>query len=388
MESSVFPYEEYFEAMPSYLTVQDRDFRIVKANKRFRVDFGDPEGRYCYQVYKHRSEKCEECPVERTFRDGERHGSEEVVRALDGRDVSVIVYTTPIHNDAGEITSVMEMSTDITELKMLQKQVTESRERYRSLFEEVPCYISIQDRDLTIIEANRQFREAFGECFGCKCYQRYKHRAEECLDCHVRRTFEDGQVHTGEEVVTALSGERINTIVYTAPIHNIKGEIESVMEMSANITPIRQLQSQLASTGLLIGSISHGIKGMLTGLDGGIYMVKTAMEKNNPARLEKGWDMVQRNVEKIRSMVLNILYYAKERSPNIEIVSAVDLVQEVIEVIEPKALQRDIKLRADLDSDVGELEADGKASTEQPSSTLRKTPSMPVELTRKNSITR
>ncbi len=196
METSVLPYEEYFESMPSYLTVQDRDFRIVKANKRFRNDFGDPAGRYCYQVYKHRSEKCEECPVERTFRDGERHGSEEVVRALDGRDVSVIVYTTPVRNEAGEITSVMEMSTDITEIKLLQKQVTESRERYRTMFEEVPCYISIQDRDLTIIEANRHFREAFGECFGCKCYQRYKHRAEECLDCHVRRTFEDGRVHT------------------------------------------------------------------------------------------------------------------------------------------------------------------------------------------------
>ena len=87
------------------------------------------------------------------------------------------------------------------------------------------------------------------------------------------------------------------------------------MEMSTNITPIRQLQSQLESTGLLISSISHGIKGMLTGLDGGIYLVKIGHGKRQPARLEKGWEMVQRNVDRIRNMVLNILYYAKERSP-------------------------------------------------------------------------
>ena len=116
------PYEQYFEAMPCYLTVQDRDFKIIKANQRFRNDFGDYEGRHCYQVYKHRSEKCEVCPVERTFQDGERHGSEEIVRTLDGREVTVIVYTTPIRNEAGEITSVMEMSTDVTEIKLLQKQ--------------------------------------------------------------------------------------------------------------------------------------------------------------------------------------------------------------------------------------------------------------------------
>ena len=36
------------------------------------------------------------------------------------------------------------------------------------------------------------------------------------------------------------------------------------MEMSTDITPIRELQSQLTSIGLLVGSISHGIKGLVT----------------------------------------------------------------------------------------------------------------------------
>ena len=66
-------YRQYFEDMPCFLTVQDRDFRIIDANKLFRKNFGDFEGRYCYQVYKRRSERCEICPVARTFRDGERH---------------------------------------------------------------------------------------------------------------------------------------------------------------------------------------------------------------------------------------------------------------------------------------------------------------------------
>ena len=83
--------------------------------------------------------------------------------------------------------------------------------------------------------------------------------------------------------------------------------------MSVDITELRRLQPQLASIGLLVGSISHGIKGLLSGLDGGIYLVNTGLEKERPERVKKGWEMVQRNVAAIRSMVLDILYYAKDR---------------------------------------------------------------------------
>jgi len=355
------PYQRYFEALPCYLTVQDRDFKIVEANKRFQRDFGDFEGRYCYQVYKHRSEKCEVCPVDRTFRDGQSHGSEEVVRTLDGHDVSVIVYTTPIRDENGKIVSVLEMSTDITEIKILQKQLRESQFRYQQIFEEVPCYISIQDPDLNIIEVNRKFKEDFGGRLGCKCYEVYKHRTEECLPCPVQTTFQDGEVHQSEEVVTSKDGEHVNVLVYTTPILNSRGEIKSVMEMSTNITQIRRLQSQLTSLGLLIGSISHGIKGLLNSLDGGIYMVNTGLEKDNKERVSKGWEMVQRNMSRIRSMVLDILYYAKDREPDWEPISALDAVEEVSGIMEAKAKERGIQFRRDFDRNVGGFEGDKKA---------------------------
>jgi len=222
--------DKIFDAIPGYISVQDREFRLTAANDSFRKDFGEIEGRYCYQVYKQRPEKCEDCPVERTFRDGQKHQSEEIVRTNDGRDVHVLVYTTPIRNDSGEVTDVIEMSTDITELKNLHNQLTESRSRYRHLFEEVPCFISIQDRDLRIIEANRLHREAFGTSYGNKCYEVYKHRTEECYPCLVKKTFEDGETHIHEEVVTSKAGKKINVLVFTMPIKNQDGEIQSVIE--------------------------------------------------------------------------------------------------------------------------------------------------------------
>ena len=357
-------YRQYFERMPCYLTVQDREFRILHANERFRNDFGEIDGRYCYQVYKQRSEKCEVCPVEQTFWDGLCHRCEQRVRSLDGRERSVLVETTPIYGADGRIKSVVEMSTDVTHIKRLEEQLRQSQRRYRLLFEEVPCYISIQDRDLRMIEMNRAFREAFGSelgALGCKCYEVYKHRTEECLPCPVRDTFADGRIHTREEVVRSLQGEQMNVLVTTAPIRNESGEIVAVMEMSTDITELRRLESHLTSLGLLIGSVSHALKGLLNGLAGGMYLVETGFQKDKPERVEKGWEIVRRNVARIRAMVSDILYYAKDREPVWETIDAVDLAGEVTELVQSRADEAGVRLVSERDRAAGAFEADRQA---------------------------
>jgi signal transduction histidine kinase len=225
----------------------------------------------------------------------------------------------------------------------------------------VPCYISIQDSNLRIVDANRRLREDFGASPGDKCHQVYMHRTEACVPCIVKQTFEDGQVHQAEEVMTSPKGDQVNVLVYTAPVRNAAGQINNVIEISTNITQIRQLQSQLTSLGLVIGSISHGIKGLLTSLDGGVYLVNTGLAKNNRARFEQGWKMVERNIIRIRRMVLDLLYYSKDRVPDFQKTSALAVAEEVCEVIRGKAGEMEIDFTCDLDQNAGEFEVDSKA---------------------------
>ncbi|MBU8933695.1 MAG: PAS domain-containing sensor histidine kinase [candidate division Zixibacteria bacterium] len=349
--------DRIFDAIPGYLSVQDREFRIVECNDSFRNNFGEPGGRYCYQVYKQRPERCEDCPVARTFADGQKHTSEEVVTTLGGKDVSVLVNTTPILDEEGNVSEVIEMSTDVTQLIDLQMDLRTSRRKYRQLFEEVPCFISIQDKDLNITDANRLHRETFGTGYGRKCFEIYKHRDKECLPCTVRQTFANGEPRNHEEVVTSQSGESINVLVHTAAIRNSEGEVDSVIEMSTDITAIRMLQDKLSSVGLLIGTISHGIKGLLNSLDGGIYLINSGQEKNDNARVEKGWDIALRNINRIRSMVLDILYYAKDREPNWEQISAGEILQDVCKIMEERARTLGITLEKSV-SGTGEYEGD------------------------------
>ena len=215
------------------------------------------------------------------------------------------------------------MATDITEIKLLQNQLRESRERYRHLFEEVPCYITIQDRDLRIVEANRRFREDFGESVGQQVPP-----GLHAPDRTVRPLRGEGNVSGRTGPSDRGSGDLAERRADERPrLHGshpqCRGTDQNVIEMSTNITPIRQLQSQLASLGLVISSISHGIKGLLTSLDGGIYLVNSGLEKNNRDavrnRAGRWWSGTSPGSGR---MVLDLLYYAKDRVPELERIPA------------------------------------------------------------------
>jgi len=229
---------------------------------------------------------------------------------------------------------------------------------YQQLFDEVPCYITVQDRQFRITATNRLFKEHFGTEIGSYCYEIYKHRTSPCAQCPVADTFATGKPNRTEEIVTSKSGQKYHVLTWTAAIRNGNGEITQVMEMSTDITHIRQLQDHLTSLGLMIGSMSHGIKGMLTALDGGIYQLETGLKKKDSERIDRAFEQVRQMADRIRKMVLEILYYAKSRKLQYQTIDVGELLSRVVESITPKARQNQIPFETDIAENLGQCEVD------------------------------
>ncbi len=119
-----------------------------------------------------------------------------------------------------------------------------------------------------------------------------------------------------------------------------------------------ELQNHLSSLGLMIGSISHGLKGLLTGLDGGIYLVNSGFTKNDSQRIQEGWQTVKLMVDRIRKMVLDILYYAKERELVLETVDVLAFAEDIADGIQPKMDIQQITFIRDFDPHLGTAEMD------------------------------
>ena len=125
-----------------------------------------------------------------------------------------------------------------------------------------------------------------------------------------------------------------------------------------------ELKDHLSSLGMMIGSISHGIKGLLTSLDGGLYLVESGFASKREDSVEEGWGIVKRSVESIRKLMLDILFYTKKRDFTFAEASATDFAEEVARSMKAKLAERakltgcEIEFEVRLGEDLGEFAID------------------------------
>jgi signal transduction histidine kinase len=216
---------------------------------------------------------------------------------------------------------------------------------YKSIIDLLPCYLSVQDSALRILFANEGFRKEFGEWKGFHCHEVYKRSPEKCQACPVQKTFMDGKTHISEETVTLSNGQSAQMVVYSAPIADISGRVRAVVELSTNITRVKDVQKGFTFLGQSIAYLSHDIKNILEGLQGGVYVVEEGLKDNDMVLAGQGWKIVKKNIVEISTITQNILYSAKERTLKYETVSPDDLVKDAVALFQEKAESMDVRLQ-------------------------------------------
>ena len=134
------------------------------------------------------------------------------------------------------------------------------------IIDHLPCYVSIQDRDLRILFVNESFRRDFGDGTGKLCHTVYKGSPDLCPNCPVRKTFQDKRVHITEETVQLSNGKISQIFIQASPILDENGNVTAVIEMATNITQIKLDRKELITLGQSIALLSHGIKNIIEGL--------------------------------------------------------------------------------------------------------------------------
>jgi signal transduction histidine kinase len=219
---------------------------------------------------------------------------------------------------------------------------------YKTIIDLLPCYLSILDPSLQILQTNQTFRNDFGDGVGKKCHEVYKIGSGECTSCPVVETFADKRIHLGEETVHLANGEMVQMIVYSAPVLDAFGKVAAVIELATNINRIKEMQKELAFLGQSIATLSHDIKNVLEGLQGGAYVVDEALKDNDQVLMGKGWAVVKKNIHEISGLVQNILYSAKKRKPAYEAIVLEKMLMESVAFFYEKAQLMECKLRAQI----------------------------------------
>jgi signal transduction histidine kinase len=228
----------------------------------------------------------------------------------------------------------------------------------KHLISYLPCYISIQDRDLRIVFVNENFEKDFGDGVGELCHAVYKGSLEICPNCPVQKTFEDKRVHIAEETVQMINGRICQILLQTSPVLSDQGEVMAVVGMATNITQVRIDQKELAILGQSIALLSHSLKNMLEGLQGGAYVVDEAFKDGDMELARKGWQIVNKNIFGVTDYVKNILYSSKTRPLKYDLVSPAQLARDALALFRERAAGMHIRLREQINPHVPNVHLD------------------------------
>ncbi len=348
----------YFNEIPYFVAIHDRHGRVLAANRPYRMLLGGGAGDASCLIYEGRAGAAEECPAGRTLRSGNAQESREIVRYRSGRQVPVIVHTAPIFNNDGEVELVLEVSAGTQDVEQLRDELRSTQQRYQLLFDAVPCYVVGLDRNLRVTTANRLFTNEFGEKTGAAFRELFLIDDEVFAESPIQKTLREGKPLNGEVALTGPNGRHCHMLVWTSPMTTAAGKLMQVLVILLDITQIRELQSNLASLGLMIGSISHSIKGVLTGLDAGLYLLNKGIFKRDDAQVQSGLEIVRNITERIRKMVMDILFCAKERDLQRESIDIRSFAEDVRRSVQPLFHSKQVKLVCEFEKDLGAFEVD------------------------------
>jgi signal transduction histidine kinase len=357
--------DQLFDHAPLPIAVLDPSLRVVEANARFLDAFGAWRGRCCFEILKNRPAPCHRCNVRATLADGAARVGEDRLQLRGGSPSPFVVRVTPLPSpDPGERPHILWMASDVTEASSLQRE-------NEILFEHAPCYVVVLDRDLRIVRVNRRARETFGEGQGRRCYEVFKHTDRACRECPAARSFQDGGEHTSSQVGISAGGKVTRYVVTASPLVREEGpngpRVSYVIEMATDVTALHTLEQEkleaerLAAVGQTVAGLAHGLKNMLMGLQGGAYVLGSGLRRGETAKAERGMQMLTRNLDKISTLVKDLLGFSKGRIPQVALTDPNAVARDVFDLYAELARKAGMELALDLQPGIPPAPLDAEA---------------------------
>jgi len=356
---------DLFELVPCFITVQDRNYRLLKYNREFCERFDPKPGAYCFSVYKGRTEKCTVCPVEKTFVDGRSHWSEETGFNKDGSTAYWVVKTAPILNAKGEVMAAMEMCLDVTHRKQLEKELEKTEKKYQAIFNNIPDPVFVLNADnFEILDCNQNVEAVYG-------YSCYELMGRSFLDL-----FQSGQRnHYAAKLKTSLvidqaknvtkHGRTIFVSIRISPSDFLgsKTLLATTSDITQRLETEQQLiqASKMATMGEMATGVAHELNQPLSVIQtASSYFLRkiSRKEKLDDEVFLKVAKKISSNIERAARIIQHMREFGRKSDGTTERVHMNDVLRRAMDVMGHQLKARGIEVVWQLDESLPDVMGD------------------------------
>jgi histidine kinase len=358
-------YIQLFERVPCIITVQDRNYKLLRYNKEFLDRFDPARGDFCYHAYKGRSEKCERCPVEWTFADGKSYSTEETGIDRDGSIKHWIVRTSPIVNEKGEVVAAMEISLDITERRLLEVELEKSEEKYHAIFNNIPNPVfALNAQTLEILDYNMSVETVYGytgkEISGKSFLTLFK---EDEKEDYARKIKSKSEINQAKHLTK--DGQELFVDIRISPSEFSGHEV--LLVTTSDITQRLEAEQQLiqASKMATLGEMATGVAHEL---NQPLSVIKTAssffikkIDNNEPIQkdiLDSMLTKVDSNVDRASKIINHMRQFARKSDMEMEKVQVNEILENAFEIFSQQLKVRGIEVVRDMHPNLPKIHAD------------------------------
>jgi signal transduction histidine kinase len=139
------------------------------------------------------------------------------------------------------------------------------------------------------------------------------------------------------------------------------GQMTGLAIQNARLVQQQMQTARLAATGETVAYLSHYIKNILQGMQSGADLVTLGVKQQKIPTVGQGWQIVERNLDRIMQLTMNMLAFSKTREPKLVPQHLNKIVADAVSLVQKKADERSVVLLTDFEEPFPPipLDADG-----------------------------